>query len=125
VLALSGEIDAAIGPAIEAIMLSNRRDPMHFVVVLAIELVAYIAAARGDLDRSARLFGYAEANFPRIGFSRDYVPLAVYDRLMTSCQEQLAPDELEHLTTEGASLSREAAIALARTLETNPGASET
>jgi hypothetical protein len=40
---------------------------------------------------------------------------------MTSFNEHFAPDELARLTTEGASLTPEAAIAHARTLETNPG----
>ena len=35
--------------------------------------------------------------------------------------KHLAPDELARLMTEGASLTAEAAVALARTLETNSG----
>jgi hypothetical protein len=121
VLAVSGEVDAAIGPAIEALTLRARRELGSYEVTLAIQLLAYVAAALDDLDRSARLAGYVDASLARIGFSRDYVPLAVYERLMTRLYEHLAPDELERLTTEGASLTSEAAIALARTLETNSG----
>jgi len=121
VLAVSGAIDAAGGPAIEVIGLWARGDPGHFHVTLAIELLAYIAAAEGDLDRSARLAGYAEASFARIGYLRGYAPLALYERLTTHLHQHLAPNELAHLTTQGASLSSEAAIALARTLETNAG----
>jgi tetratricopeptide (TPR) repeat protein len=121
VLALSGEVDAAIGPAIEALTLRPCRELESYEVSLAIQLLAYVGAALGDLDRSARLAGYVDASLARIGFSRDYVPLAVYERLMTRLHEHLAPDELARLKTEGASLTPEAAIALARTLETNSG----
>jgi tetratricopeptide (TPR) repeat protein len=121
VLAISGEIHAAVGPVIEAIMLWATREPRHRDVSQAIELLAYIAAAKGDLERSARLAGYADASLARTGWFRDYMPQAVYERLTTRLREQLAPDELARLTTEGASLTSEAAIALARTLETNLG----
>jgi hypothetical protein len=121
VLAISGAFDAAVSSAIEAITLRARRDAGHFAVTQAIELLAYIAAAQGDLDRSARLAGYANASLVRIGYPRDAITLAVYERLMTCLHEHLAPDELECLTTAGASLTPEAAVALARTLETNLG----
>jgi predicted ATPase/DNA-binding CsgD family transcriptional regulator len=117
VLAISGAIDAAVGSAIEAITLRARRDAGHFAVTQAIELLAYIAAAQGDLDRSARLAGYSNASLVRVGYPRDAITLAVYERLMTCLHEHLAPDELARLTTEGASLTPEAAIALARALE--------
>ena len=115
VLAVSGAIDAAVAPANEAIMLCSRRDPGHVDVVLAIELLAYIAVARGDVDRFARLAAYAEACVARIGYIRDYEALAVHDRLKRILHEQLTVDELARVTAEGASLNHEAAIVLART----------
>ncbi len=99
-------------------MLLAGREPAHLAVTLAIELLAHIAAARGDLYGSARLAGYADASLARIGFSRDYGSLAVYERLMKRLHEHPAHDELTRLMTEGAPLTPEAAIALARSLET-------
>jgi predicted ATPase/DNA-binding CsgD family transcriptional regulator len=121
VLAVSGATDEAVGAALEAIALQARRDPEHYFVTLAIELLAHIAAAQGDLAQSARLAGYADASLKRLGFSRDFIQLAVYERRMTRLRELLAPGELARLMTEGASLTPEAAIALARRLETNLG----
>jgi hypothetical protein len=121
VLTVSGEVDAAIGPAIQALTLCTRREPENYEETLAIELLAYVAATLGDLDRSARLAGYADASLARIGFSRDYIPLAVHERLTTCLNEHLASKELARLKTDGASLTAEAAIALARTLERIPG----
>jgi hypothetical protein len=96
-------------------MVCSRWDPGHVDVVLAIELLAYIAAVRGDVDRSARLAAYADVNVARIGYIRDYEALAVHDRLKLILHEQLTVDELARATVEGASLNHEAAIVLAST----------
>jgi predicted ATPase/DNA-binding CsgD family transcriptional regulator len=118
-LAVSGRIEEAVGPAVEAIMLLARRDLEHKDIAGAIELLAYIAATRGALDISARLAGYADASFAQSGYIRSENDVLVHEHLMTCLRDDLAPEKLGRLTSEGASLTTEAAIALARTLETS------
>jgi predicted ATPase/DNA-binding CsgD family transcriptional regulator len=125
VLALSGAIDAAVGPAIEAVSLWARRDYGHDSATTALELLAYIAGARGDFDRATPLAGYAQASLAGAGYSRSGFELEVYELLTTLLHEHLASGELARLMAEGASLTSEAAIALARTLETNAGTAAT
>jgi predicted ATPase/transcriptional regulator with XRE-family HTH domain len=121
VLALSGAIDAAVGPALEAISLWARRDYGQDSATTALELLAYIAGAQGDFDRATRLAGYAHASLARVGYSRIGFDAEVYDLLTTLLHEHLAPSDVARLMAEGASLTAEAAIALARALETNAG----
>jgi hypothetical protein len=74
---------------------------------------------QGDLDGAARLVGYSDASVTRIGYSREYMQRSVYERLFAQLHDHVAPDELARRTTAGASLTPEAAIALA--LEMNAG----
>jgi tetratricopeptide (TPR) repeat protein len=119
-LALDGEFDAAIPPAIEAIMIWASRDPRHMDATLTMELLAYITAANGDLVRAARLTAYTDAARARMGLNHDGIARAVYDRLAALLREQLTPDDLARLTAEGAALSPKDAIALACLIEGTP-----
>jgi predicted ATPase/transcriptional regulator with XRE-family HTH domain len=125
VLALTGAIDTAISPAIEATTLWACRDPGHGSVTTAIELLAYVAAVQGDRNRAARLAGYADSSLARIGYSRDDMERTLHRRLMTLLLEHLEPNELARTMAEGASFTAEAAIALARMLETSAGTGAT
>jgi len=86
-------------------------DAVH--VGIAIEHLAFVAAASGDFSRAAALEGYANAALQRQGFEREFTERGTYDRLAALLRERLSPCELARLTAEGAALTPEAAIALA------------
>jgi predicted ATPase len=112
VLAVCGDLEAASAATIDALTIGA---PQGFEYTAApIELRAYIVAVQGDVERSARLAGYADACFTRIGYVRTAMEKAIYDRLVPLMQQRLAPDVLARLTAEGAALTTDAAIALAR-----------
>jgi predicted ATPase len=111
-LALRGDLQAATTAAIESCLIGARQTPEH--AALAIELCAYIVAEQGDVERSARLAGYAASCFARIGYVRERVPGTIHHRLTALLEEHLAPDILARLTAEGAALTPEAAMAFAR-----------
>lgn len=69
-------------------------------------MLAYIATP-GDGDRAARLAGYADQSFARIGFTPDDVPQAIHDRLPSLLRELLAPADLARLSADGAALTPE------------------
>jgi predicted ATPase len=99
------------------------RDGLY--VTIAAEHAALIAALGGDVRRGARLAGYAEAGFARIGFQRDYTEQITRARLEGLLRERLPPAELESLVAAGAALSPEEAVALAlaNCIESCPGPS--
>jgi predicted ATPase/class 3 adenylate cyclase len=111
-LALRGDLQAATTAAIESLAIGARQTPEH--AALGIELCAYIVAEQGDVERSARLAGYAAACLARIGYVREHVASTIHHRLTALLAEHLAPDILARLTAEGAALTPEAAMALAR-----------
>jgi len=111
-LALGGDLQAATLAAIESWVIGARHGQEH--AAPAIELHAYICALQGDLERSARLAGYAATCFPRVEIARDKVPAMIFNRLTELMEDRLAPDSLARLTAEGAALTPEAAMALAR-----------
>jgi tetratricopeptide (TPR) repeat protein len=111
-LALRGDLQAATTAAIESLAIGARQTPEH--AALAIELCAHIVAEQGDVERSARLAGYAASCFARIGYVREHVASTIHHQLTTLLAEHLAPDILARLTAEGAALTPEAAMALAR-----------
>jgi tetratricopeptide (TPR) repeat protein len=119
-LAACGDLEAARIAAIESLAVATPQGFEH--VAPPIELLAYIAGVQGDVERSARLAGYAAACFTDMGYVRGYVSRAMHDRLTSLMQAHLAPDVLERLTADGAALTPEAAIALARDEPATPAA---
>jgi predicted ATPase/class 3 adenylate cyclase len=88
-------------------------DPENCLVAVALEHVALAYALGGDVVRAATLEGYSAAAFARYGFLREGNETRTFDRLSALLQEGLAPEELERLTSAGAALEPNAAIALA------------
>jgi len=113
-LGMSGDLEAATAAALEALVVLARQEPEHVYVTQAIELLAYIAAMQSDVERSARLAGYTDPGLARLGAQREYVPQTIRERLMARLETQLTPDALARLTADGAALTPEAAIVLAR-----------
>jgi hypothetical protein len=107
------DLPAAVGAAREGIGIRVASEPDHAHVAIAIEHLALASALRGDLPRAAALEGYAGAAFGRHGFERESTETKTHDRLSALLREGLAPDELARLGADGATLTPEAAIALA------------
>jgi predicted ATPase/class 3 adenylate cyclase len=113
-LAVSGDTAAATGAAIEALTYFGHTEPEHTFVTQAIELLAYLAAERGNIEYAASLAGYANANLV-LGGSQN-LPVTIRRRLTTLLQDKLASDDLAKLKAEGMALTPGAAIALAQSL---------
>jgi tetratricopeptide (TPR) repeat protein len=112
-LAAVDDLAGAVAVARESIRIHAMREPDHNRVAVAIEHLALVFALRGDLPRAATLEGYVDAAFARHGFEREFTETTTHDRLTALLRAGLSPDELARLTTEGAALSPEAAVALA------------
>ncbi len=112
-LAEVDDLPNAVAAARESIGIHAEREPDHVRVAMAIEHLALAVALRGDRARAAKLEGYADAAFARLGFPRELTEATTRDRLIALLRESLAPDELARLIAEGAALTPEDAIALA------------
>jgi predicted ATPase len=104
----AGEIEAVEAYAREAVDLS--RSNLHDVGAVVQHLAA-VAALRGEATRAARLLGYSNAYYERVGCLRDATDQIGFDILMRSLREQLREDDIAALAAQGAQLSRDAAVA--------------
>jgi tetratricopeptide (TPR) repeat protein len=107
------DLTSAFGAAREVVATLAARDLDHAFLDASMEHLALAMALRGDLSRAATLEGYANAAIERNGLGRGFTETTTYDRLSARLRESLAPEELARLTTEGAALTPEAAVALA------------
>jgi predicted ATPase/class 3 adenylate cyclase len=107
------DLPGAVCAAREAMELNATSDPGCVPIAIEIEHLALVFALRGDLARAAALGAYADAVLAMHGFEREFTERTTRERLDALLREQLAPDELERLTAEGAALAPEAAVALA------------
>jgi len=113
-LAMGGDFEAASTTAIQALTLLARWEPDSLDGARGIELRAYLVAIQGGIERAARLAGYADSKLAPAAELRRHVDQKISERLTTLLKERLAPDALASLTAEGAMLTSEAALALAR-----------
>ncbi len=111
-LAAVGDLPGASAAAREAIGIWAR-NPDRACVAVAMEHLSLVYALGGELTLAAVLEGYADAALRRFGFTREFTEATTHDRIGVLLREALAPDELARLSVEGASLTPEAAIALA------------
>ncbi len=104
---------AAAEAAREAMSLLVADKPDHYCVTISVEVFALISALIGDLERAARLLGYSDTAFKRIGFAREAGEQRTYDRLRTLLHAGLQPGEIERCTALGSVLEPADAFALA------------
>jgi predicted ATPase/class 3 adenylate cyclase len=112
-LAAVDDVPGAATAAREAIEIYDASEPDHAYAAIAIELVAFVAAQRGNLSRAAILEGYAAGAMQRHGCPRGFTETATYNRLIALLHEGLAAEDLARLTVEGTALTPDAANALA------------
>jgi hypothetical protein len=68
----------------------------------AIQHLALILSLRGERHRAARLAGYVDATYQKLGSRREPTEEWGYNKLLTSLREEIASDEIETLMAEGA-----------------------
>jgi hypothetical protein len=71
---------------------------------------------RGERHRAARLAGYADATYQKLGSRREPTEQWSYDKLLLSLREKIAAGELEALMAEGAAWTENQAADEALTL---------
>ena len=110
-----GHVDAALAAASEAIAQFTRfgSGRSSVGVSIAIEHLALVSALRGDLERAARLGGFATRALEDQGYVREFTERHSFDRLAALLAAGLAPDDVARLRAEGEALKPEDAIALA------------
>ena len=108
------DTSAGRNAACDSIELLADHDPTSPWIVTALEHFALALALGGECERAARLAGYCEATFARIGFQREAAEETTRDRLMRTLRDALAPAELVGLEDAGAALPPAAAIGEAR-----------
>lgn len=99
--------------ALEAFRNSSDHDRSGIFVTDAVEHVALAVALGDDLRASAKLAGYAEAAFQRLGYQREYTERTTRTRLDSLLFGKLPPAERDSLLAAGATLTPEAAVTLA------------
>ena len=109
----AGDEERAIAAAREALRLLAPVEPGSVGAIWAIEHLALALGLQGDLVRAARLAAYADEALRALGQERQHTEMATHERLTSLLREGLGDVERERLAAEGATLSAQAAIALA------------
>ena len=109
----AGRCDEAVGYA--RIALDNASVTGEEVpLAIAVGHLAAIAAANGDNERAARLLGYADAVYGRLGFTREPTERAGYQRVLEMLASALSQPRMAALMAEGAQMTEAAAVSMAR-----------
>jgi hypothetical protein len=91
---------------------SPEHDRGGIFVTDAVEHTALILALSNDLEAAARLAGYSEAAFQRLGYQREYTELVTRTRLDSLLREEVPAHQRDSLLSAGAWLTSERAVAL-------------
>src|SRR5262249_40515633 len=81
------------------------------LIALAIQHLASVAMAVGDLQRAAVLAGYVDARYAALGIVRDTSEQYTYERLRSGLQAAMSAGELARAQAEGEALGEDRAIA--------------
>lgn len=109
-LAAVGDAPAARAAGAQAIELLSTAGPGSWAVATAIGHLALAHAHSGDPARAARLLGYWNASWNKLGVTREYTEETTYQRLIGLLSEQLEPSEQHALLDAGAALTPDQAI---------------
>jgi tetratricopeptide (TPR) repeat protein len=93
------------------------REAQHTAgVARALQHFALLGSSCGHTRDSARLVGYADVQYEKLGMHREFTEKWSYERLTAALHEQLSSVEIENLAVEGAAWSEEQAIHQAMTM---------
>lgn len=105
-----GELTEAWPAAREALELAQRRDDA-FIIAVGAAHAARLGAERGDVESAARLTGFVDASYERMGAVREPTEKKSYDRTIELLESALPGERLASLRAEGAALDQDAAVA--------------
>jgi hypothetical protein len=77
---------------------------------VGVQSLAFVAAAKSDARRAARLLGFADRGYERFEVQREPTEASIYERLLKLLQGQLPEGEIATLRAEGAALSEDQAV---------------
>jgi predicted ATPase/class 3 adenylate cyclase len=96
-----GQLEQARAEACEAIRWS-RETQYSYCTAIAIQHLALLASLSGERRRAARLTGYVDAFYQKLGSRREPTEEWGYKKLIASLGEEIASDELAALMADGA-----------------------
>jgi tetratricopeptide (TPR) repeat protein len=88
-------------------------DKQSFLVAAALESLAHVACAAGDLERAARLAGFADARRTALSATREAGERESFERLMASLDVGLGSETLAARLREGETWTPENAFGIA------------
>jgi predicted ATPase/class 3 adenylate cyclase len=109
-LIADGSLAQAWDSAHEAVALASRRDEPLYVAV-AIGHLGRIASETGRSDEAARLLGFVDQSYSRLGNVREPTEKQSYDRSMEFIRGALPADRIVELMKTGAAMDQDAAVA--------------
>lgn len=112
-LVATDDLTGAVAAAREAIEMFMALQADHVGIRIAIESLALVSALRGRLADAAKLEGFVEVAFGRLGFERDFTESATRGELAAVLRAGLSVDGTSRLSAEGAGLALDDAVTLA------------
>jgi predicted ATPase len=104
-----GDVDGAREAAREGLHLA-RQAQRPVGIAVGLQHIALLSALRGEVNDTARLIGYVNAQYAELGQEREPTEKWGCDKLMTALREQLSEADIEKLATEGAAWSEDQAV---------------
>lgn len=105
-----GRLGDAYDAAREGLRLVLRSFDDDYWVAIAIGHLAHLSAELGDLGRAARLLGYVDAVYRRVGSAREYTEARGYERTLELMRAKLPADQILALFAEGAQMEQDGAV---------------
>ena len=83
---------------------------------VALQHLALLAALDGEPESAARIVGYVNAQYNRLGLEREATEKWAYDRLQAALGERLTPAQVADLSAEGGTWSEDQVVGAALTV---------
>ncbi len=103
-----GDFDGARQAACDG-LIAARRAQSAIMTTIAVQHLAVIGASGAQTERAARLLGYVDAAYTRLGHSREFTEKWSYEKLRGLLSERLDGANVMKLAAEGASWSEDRA----------------
>ncbi|HYK54660.1 MAG TPA: tetratricopeptide repeat protein, partial [Candidatus Eremiobacteraceae bacterium] len=109
-----GRLDEAKASAQEGLRCA-RGERNEWNIYVALQHLALLQAIAGTSISAARIVGFVNAQYERLGLDREATEKWAYDRLLEELRSRLNASEFEELLSEGASWSEDRAVEAAQT----------
>lgn len=87
-----------------------REARVESLIAVSLQHLALLAGLDGDVPRAAKLLGYVEAQYSRLGVQREPTEQWGYVKLVTVLGETLSEDLIAKLAVQGATWSEDHAV---------------